>query len=761
MSEPLNGNKVVTRSIRPPRIAFIVETEKHCEAFIKYSNFYWGGKNFIAIPSKENKIDADWLSILEIYLPDKLYSFMELEEGVKSVLEEKEIVPAKLIDTKFDERQELGFSILDLFRIDEVLENLETSRKILAPVFSEQNIFNIARYGVFDTNMFWREFANWGVHLWKKELPEIIPLENKKVDKTFLEYVIEDERKDLQASMLMSDYTLRHLRGVYSADNFSTPLYVQQNQFIVSNNKNTVEDFCLYWFLRRQTIPVVWTWPEPIWISIDEFEKNVELIRQNKGQKITISSLSLTKEVIAKTIPENYWDDFVILEKPALEYFDPLYYVGSFDETVVNFEDGLARIPLPEHRILINFRQHTYCFLDVTISNFHLPQIKRGFWENHNSSSFDFKMMNFDIQKQRLSFFMFHAPQSRAVDVRLPSDWEIISTIAAEAGYKVKLSDKGLMAEKLLELIGGIDNVWIFSDENILNLIEDMSELYQAKEFKGRLKYAGLKEKESNTIIERMTTDRHDRVMKTFSAIRSKGKLGKETEGLINWLLERNLVERGREVSCTNCNTKQWLSVNEFQKTIRCRGCFAEIDIPLRIDSTHWQYRLNTLFARSFDQGIIPHLLTVFYYLDIDSRFRDNSFLGNFYGLVFEEKDNPKNIIEVDVLTISNGKVVIGECKKNAFDLKISEVKNLCQLANKLHCDEVLFSFLDSEDNLQEDVRNEIKSRSMKIHVIDKGELTNRYWGRADHELHNKTESSKLKVEVLPTFIDILKRRFA
>jgi hypothetical protein len=75
---------------------------------------------------------------------------------------------------------------------------------------------------------------------------------------------------------------------------------------------------------------------------------------------------------------------------------------------------------------------------------------------------------------------------------------EELNEIASSLGDKVFSFNRGLerfyAAEKMLELIDGIDQAWILSGQTIYTLLDELSDLSQSKEFKQRLKSLSLQE---------------------------------------------------------------------------------------------------------------------------------------------------------------------------------------------------------------------------------------------------------------------------
>jgi len=73
MFEILDGPKVISRIIRPPRVAYVVSEIAHCDAVIGACSLTWGGKYSCMIPYIPGKeISEEWWRVLRNYDPDNI-----------------------------------------------------------------------------------------------------------------------------------------------------------------------------------------------------------------------------------------------------------------------------------------------------------------------------------------------------------------------------------------------------------------------------------------------------------------------------------------------------------------------------------------------------------------------------------------------------------------------------------------------------------------------------------------------------------------
>jgi hypothetical protein len=164
---------------------------------------------------------------------------------------------------------------------------------------------------------------------------------------------------------------------------------------------------------------------------------------------------------------------------------------------------------------------------------------------------------------------------------------------------------------------------------------------------------------------------------------------------LMKWLLARRIVIRGATVRCPNCQLDLWYPLHRIAGPLfRCDGCFEEVEPPLPIDGTQWKYRVNELVARSFDQGVLPHLFTIVHSWD-QHGVGVSETLGFHPGIRVERdsgKREPPFRAEIDFVEIDAGRLIIGECKVDGNELREEDVSKLLELARLFNCSRVLFS---------------------------------------------------------------------
>ncbi len=83
----LQGPMVITRTIRPPRIAYLVGTLSQCDILIQVCSLTWGGRHFCIVPYDPSVgLSGEWWRLLAAYDPDYIIPCVELDETTEERL---------------------------------------------------------------------------------------------------------------------------------------------------------------------------------------------------------------------------------------------------------------------------------------------------------------------------------------------------------------------------------------------------------------------------------------------------------------------------------------------------------------------------------------------------------------------------------------------------------------------------------------------------------------------------------------------------
>ncbi|TCC92409.1 hypothetical protein EZ428_11865 [Pedobacter frigiditerrae] len=188
-------------------------------------------------------------------------------------------------------------------------------------------------------------------------------------------------------------------------------------------------------------------------------------------------------------------------------------------------------------------------------------------------------------------------------------------------------------------------------------------------------------------------------------------KLG--LKSTLQGLAENKVFLIGYNSKCKKCSSKIWYSLAEITNMTICKGCSNEnyftIETPI-------SYKLNHLVKNNYgmksEKGVfVPdgNLTAINTLLYLYNRSR----AGNFEYLpqidVYEDHKAGKPKTDLDVVSMVNGKLYIGECKHSSplfFESSNKSLDNLLTLASTIKPDKIIISCtVDSHNKLDKAVK--------------------------------------------------------
>lgn len=776
------GPQLVTRRIRPPRVAFIVGTLEQCETLIEICSLTWGGQDFCIIPyTPENGIADEWWDVLRKYDPDHVINCVEIDNATQ----EKIVAFTEKYEHEPTDRERhftpwlpenhrdvvFGQSLYSALGGMGAPFSHDQALPILAPIVPSGHPFSIyikARYGSLDERAS-SQILEKGHLRTELKLHDLIQVLQPQITEDFLDFVLRREPPFHSAHpqpLSLINYTLVELGRSLKPQNLMAldlSVFDRVNTLLIVSDTPSVEDFCCFWNLRAQRFQLPYS-HLPLWLPLD-------LVRQHQAE---LSPLFANREspfgtrrafLISKTVSQEELGKLALALGDNIEtaadridrFYSSEYWIGIEDQTEVHFDKGRARIPMPDAKVIEFCKPEQYSYVDIQVPRYKLPQLNVPSWG-------DWKFFQYRVSRTGLSFRRTDYWSQKFIELALPSAEELVETYATLAGYKITSSDKGNLAERLVDLVGGQKFVWFLSGASIHELFDQMSELSQAKEFKRRMRdslrnisqdtEAFELERAVDRILQSISQDRHERVLKTFGDIKQTlGFRQENTNRFVEWIVKQKLVFRGAELKCPSCGTKQWRVIDDISSMMRCAGCQQTVETPLTVDATQWTYRINSLYAKAYELGVIPHLLTIDYYrerADKSGAFDENIIVGTFYGMKVNAREGkavPFPEMEIDVAWIMDGDLYIGECKTNARELDETEVTRCLELGKLMRVRRIIFSVLDDVANIPPDALALIEHSSIPIDLLGKDNLLNQFPGRAIIEQHEPQRLANLPTE--------------
>ena len=249
------------------------------------------------------------------------------------------------------------------------------------------------------------------------------------------------------------------------------------------------------------------------------------------------------------------------------------------------------------------------------------------------------------------------------LDVRVPSIREASWRLLRDRCAQVDLSDKGRMAQRLLEL-GGYE---VLLDRSV-RLAIDALKTRRSRELSALLKRLGAEDRlEDIGDLAMRLGETQQRRFRSVEQLRSAaGPRGAESA---ESLCHQGWAERGLSIRCERCSVRNFVALDQTQPEGVCPSCQAAQ--PYEVDASsgaaQLQYRLHGLIDRAADQGVLSHLLAIAALRGED----DRTFLipGADIWLADETRR------EVDLFGIFGGTVVAGEAKTSPVGFEDADLE--------------------------------------------------------------------------------------
>jgi hypothetical protein len=166
---------------------------------------------------------------------------------------------------------------------------------------------------------------------------------------------------------------------------------------------------------------------------------------------------------------------------------------------------------------------------------------------------------------------------------------------------------------------------------------------------------------------------------------------------VLQGLTDSGVLQQGLRISCNNCGSRFWREMGSLDQKVRCDGCNATVAVPVE---SIWRYRLNSLIRNGIAlHGCVPVTSAL---RCLRERARE-SFIYTHGVALFKDYDDPRPEAEIDLLCISNGKLVCGEVKSSASEFTREELTKLARIAVDIRADEVAISAFDDPNGLMEE----------------------------------------------------------
>jgi hypothetical protein len=185
----------------------------------------------------------------------------------------------------------------------------------------------------------------------------------------------------------------------------------------------------------------------------------------------------------------------------------------------------------------------------------------------------------------------------RALDVRV-----LVRKIFETFGITASSSPAGLVVQRLIEQMGGLQGCRVFKIGGVRQLIRDYP---PDKSFTRSNAIMTIRQEDSAS--GHVGFSQHERL---FIEARERGNL--KPEDAFHYLLKKGVFRVGLRLLCPNCELDGWVPLDDVRTLSRCEYCGKDFNITPQLRDRDWAYRRSGLFGRDDHQGGgIPVALTL------------------------------------------------------------------------------------------------------------------------------------------------------
>jgi hypothetical protein len=276
--------------------------------------------------------------------------------------------------------------------------------------------------------------------------------------------------------------------------------------------------------------------------------------------------------------------------------------------------------------------------------------------------------------------------------LRLVAETEIFAKYFGHSGYEIELSDKGSYLKDTIERFGSLQAVASFFRVKHNRDIFDQY-LYTKAQAKAQA--------DSEVIY----LDTEKRTYLSFGAFSRMLDEPAKATGLIDELIAKDILRRGLIFQCSRCRLAAWYDIEEISREFKCKRC----DLVQLFSQRNWKSAEEPRWYYSLVETVYLCYASSSYLtaLSLD-KLRQQSKEAFHYLCEADVKNFPEQgkKKEIDILAISDGKLILGECKDCIPKAKDLRKYQLLQSRLKLKPDKFILS--TTATTVAADVHNEL-----------------------------------------------------
>ncbi|MBI4208348.1 MAG: hypothetical protein HY538_01400 [Deltaproteobacteria bacterium] len=265
---------------------------------------------------------------------------------------------------------------------------------------------------------------------------------------------------------------------------------------------------------------------------------------------------------------------------------------------------------------------------------------------------------------------------------------EVISKMFEAFGIKSKPSPAGLICNRLIQQMHGLQGCRVFKISGVRELIEEYG---PDKSFTRSGAIEAIRQKDPQTKVVAFS-----KFENLFIEPRETQKIS--PEDALKYLVKNGVFRVGLELECKSCELTFWKHLDDVKTVLNCEYCGNEFNITPQLRDRDWAYRRSGLFGRDDNQfGSIPVILTL---QQLDTHMDPAIYATS---MEIEPKTASIDKCETDFVLLTKAyeprvQIVIGECKTRK-EIAEQDVSNLTKVADAFPRERfevfILFSKLD------------------------------------------------------------------
>lgn len=684
----------ISSTVRHLRFIYFVKSDISYDDLVSVilkNQAVWGGRYNPIIPVSDGVITDEYLKLIEFLDPD----YVVAQNGV---------------DLEMIKRLRL-FNPVKYLRLDD-----RGPESVGSTNFSPPNAFGLGQkklvyIGLHEADPLYRDFikinlgvgsdTTWGEVFQAATVPNTIVLQGDQTEHWF-KLLFENQPIDL-----LQKSTKRAFVKTFRPKNYSGR---KSLEVVVSAGKENVSDLFYYWnrkLYEDQTVVFLTVEQLTLFLTDKFFQEALRKWTWYDVCKFKSGSLSedqlsqlldgrLTELKKSKHIEVEVIQDFPFeIQDASLLYDNP--QSRAVDIQLLQSNNGLYFVPSPDQGY--SFGEYA---VDTKIKKFESSFQEEVLFPLTTEVRYIFSRHEGRVNRGRdiTLFYKNNASTNNSVEIKIPDSNSLfrqLIVLPVIDGEKTENPNvKLIWRNDPSQRLSGFLELFRF---NFVMIDEFLSDIFWLEIFEKLCQSRGAV---GNTITFSEIQDRAIAALgkKRITLVKKeKGWCNLENLGLglkdtLEELCECQVFFKGFTIKCSNCSSKHWYSLDQVGSSLKCNGCQVSLNVP--VEPT-FSYKLNELVKTNmFDANgnhdgnytVIGTLVSLYH-----QSHRSFSFSSQLE--LFADHHYRKIIGDLDIVCVSDGKLIIGEAKYDSKDFKAEKskcLKTLAEIAKAVRPDTIVLS---------------------------------------------------------------------